>query len=64
MDTFYPFGSADMLQVALVTAHAAQLSLPQEIEKVFDMLTNDAAKVLDLKDYGLEEGRNSRPGST
>ncbi len=56
-DTFYPFGSADMLQVALVTAHAAQLSLPQEIEKVYDMITHDAAKILDLKDYGLEEGK-------
>lgn len=58
-DTFYPFGSADMLQVALVTAHAAQMSLPHEIEKMFDMITYDAAKVLDLKDYGLEEGRTA-----
>jgi cytosine deaminase len=58
-DTFYPFGSADMLQVALVTAHAAQMSLPQEIEKVFDMITYDAAKILDLKEYGLGEGRTA-----
>lgn len=27
-DTFYPYGSADMLQVANVVAHAAQMSLP------------------------------------
>ena len=55
-DTFYPFGSADMLQVALVTAHAAQMSLPEEIEKVYDMITYDAAKILGLKDYGINEG--------
>ena len=58
-DTFYPFGSADMLQVALITAHAAQMSLPHEIEKVFDMITYDAAKILGLKNYGIEEGNNA-----
>ena len=58
-DTFYPFGSADMLQVALVTAHAAQMTLPNEIEKVFDMITGDAAKILRLDNYGLEEGKNA-----
>lgn len=58
-DTFYPFGSADMLQVALVTAHAAHMSLPHEIEKVFDMITYDAAKILRLQNYGLEEGKDA-----
>lgn len=58
-DTFYPFGSADMLQVALVTAHAAHMSLPHEIEKVFDMITYDAAKILKLENYGLEEGKDA-----
>lgn len=58
-DTFYPFGSADMLQVALITAHAAQMSLPHEIEKVFDMITYDAAKILRLENYGLEEGNDA-----
>ncbi len=58
-DTFYPFGSADMLQVALVTAHAAQMSLPHEIEKIFDMITYDAAKILKLQNYGLEEGKDA-----
>lgn len=55
-DTFYPYGSGDMLQVANVTAHAAQMSLPPEIEKLYDMITVDAAKILRLKDYGLKEG--------
>lgn len=55
-DTFYPFGSADMLQVALITAHAAQMSLPHEREKIFDMITHDAAKILGLTDYGIVVG--------
>jgi len=55
-DTFYPFGSADMLQAAFVTAHAAQLSLPHERERVFSMCTEDAAKVMHLGSYGLTVG--------
>ena len=55
-DTFYPYGSGDMLQVANVTAHAAQLCLPPEIDKLYVMITVDAAKILRLKDYGLKEG--------
>ncbi|NLA71272.1 MAG: amidohydrolase family protein [Clostridiaceae bacterium] len=55
-DTFYPLGCADMLQVANVTVHAAQMSLPHELEKVFDMITTDANKIMNLEGYGLEEG--------
>lgn len=58
-DTFYPFGSADMLQVAMITAHAAHLSLPHEREQVFDMITVNAAKILELGDYGLAEGKRA-----
>ena len=45
-----------MLQVANITVHAAQMSLPPELEKVFDMITTDANKILNLEGYGLEEG--------
>ncbi len=55
-DTFYPLGCADMLQVANITVHAAQMSLPPELEKVFDMITTDANKIMNLEGYGLEEG--------
>ena len=59
-DTFYPtFGQADLLEVGLITAHAAQLSLPQEIETLFDMSTFHAAKLLRLKDYGIQEGKTA-----
>ncbi len=57
-DTFYPFGNADMLQVGLITAHAAQMSLPQEIEIIFDMITYNAAKILRINNYGIEVGND------
>lgn len=55
-DTFYPYGSADMLQVANITAHAAQMSLPHEIEKVFDMITTDANIIFKNEKYGIAPG--------
>jgi len=58
-DTFYPYGSADMLQVANVTAHAAQMSLPPEIETVYDMITTTAARIIGLRDYGLAVGKKA-----
>jgi cytosine/creatinine deaminase len=57
-DTFYPtFGQADLLEVGMLLAHAVQMSMPHEVEKIYDMCTFGAAKMLRLEDYGIEEGR-------
>jgi cytosine deaminase len=59
-DAFYPFGRADMLEVALITAHAAQLTTPAEIETVFRMMTTNAARTLGvLDDYGIAVGKRA-----
>jgi cytosine deaminase len=55
-DAFYPFGSADPLQVALIVAHAAQLGTPDEIAAALRMVGADAARLLRLPDYGLSPG--------
>ena len=55
-DTFYPFGRVDPLEVGLIAAHAAHMSLPGEIEELFDMQTNAAARVMRLDDYGFAPG--------
>lgn len=55
-DTFYPFGRADLLEVAAVSAHAAQMTLPEEIETVFDMCTRNAARACSFVDFDLVPG--------
>jgi len=59
-DAFYPFGRADLLEVALITAHAAQLTTPAEIETVFKMMTTNAARTLGVLDeYGVAVGKRA-----
>lgn len=55
-DTFYPFGRNDPLEIALLAAHAAHLSMPHQIDQVFAMPTTSAAKVLRLAGYGFAPG--------
>ena len=55
-DMFYPFGRADPLELALLLAHAAHMSQPDEIDTLFSMATERAARVLRATDYGTEPG--------
>lgn len=54
-DPYYPFGKPDQLEVASFMAHAAQLTKPHELELVYDMVTKNAAQVMQLDGFGLEE---------
>jgi cytosine/creatinine deaminase len=58
MDPWYPMGTANPLQVALVGAHATQLTAPAEVAECFRMVTDRAAAVLGLDEgYGIAPGR-------
>jgi cytosine/creatinine deaminase len=58
-DPYYPFGRASQMEVALFMAHTAHLTFPHEIEKVFDMITINAARAMRLQDYGIEPGNKA-----
>lgn len=58
-DPYYPFGKPDQLEVAVMMAHTAQLTLPRELEQVFDMVTQNAARAARLDDYGIAPGRRA-----
>ncbi len=53
---FYPYGRMDPLEVSLITAHAAHLASPDEIQAAFDMPRYHAARMLRLPRYGVEVG--------
>ena len=54
-DGFYPYGRADMLEVALFTAHAAHLQTPNERQTAWKMIGSNPANIMGIN-YGLEEG--------
>ncbi|MGR4869657.1 amidohydrolase family protein [Variovorax sp. LARHSF232] len=56
MDPWYGMGSGDMLEVAHMGLHVAQMTSQAGIRQCFDGVTGNAARVLGLKSYGLEAG--------
>ena len=56
MDPWYGMGSGDMLEVAHMGLHVAQMTSQQGIRDCFDAVTVNAAKVMHLQGYGLEAG--------
>ena len=56
MDPWYGMGSADMLEVAHMGLHVAQMTSQAGIHQCFDAVTTHAAKLMHLQGYGLEAG--------
>jgi len=56
MDPWYGMGSGDMLEVAHMGLHVAQMTSQKGIRACFDAVTTNAAKVMHLQGYGLEPG--------
>jgi len=55
-DPWYPMGSGDMLEVAHMGLHVAQMTGQDGIRACFDAVTVNAAKVMHLERYGIEAG--------
>jgi cytosine deaminase len=56
MDPWYPLGSADMLEVASMGLHVAQMTGEEGMRAAFDAVTVNAARILHLDGYGLAPG--------
>ncbi len=56
MDPWYALGSADMLEVASMGLHVAQMTSQAQMQACFDAVTTQAARLLGLEDYGLAVG--------
>lgn len=57
MDPWYSLGSGDMLEVAQMGLHVAQMTSQAQMRTCFDAVTVNGARVLGLRDYGIEVGR-------
>ncbi len=59
LDPWYSFGSHDMLEVAHMGLHVGQMTGIDEARSMFDAVTVNAARALQLEDYGLAPGCNA-----
>ena len=59
MDPWYSLGSADMLEVASMGLHVAQMTGVEQMESCFRAVTEIPAAILGLEGYGLEKGCNA-----
>ena len=61
---WYSFGSGDMLEVAHMGIHVAQMTLAaRALPTAFDAVTANAATILGLEGYGLAPGCHADSGA-
>ncbi|MBL8342821.1 MAG: amidohydrolase family protein [Rubrivivax sp.] len=56
MDPWYPLGSGDMLEVAAMGLHVAQMTGTEAMRACFDAVTTIPARILGLDGYGVAPG--------
>jgi cytosine/creatinine deaminase len=59
MDPWYSLGQADMLDVAHMGLHVAQMTSREAVRACFEAVTTNPAKVMHLEGYGLAVGNNA-----
>ena len=58
MDPWYPLGSHDMLEVAHMALHCCHMTGIDEMISCFNAVTTNAASILHLDNYGINNGSN------
>ena len=58
MDPWYPLGSHDMLEVAHMALHCCHMTGIDQMISCFNSVTADAASILHLDNYGINNGSN------
>jgi cytosine/creatinine deaminase len=56
LDPWYGMGSADMLEVAHMGLHVAQMTSRSQMRHCFDAVTVNAARLMGLQGYGIDPG--------
>jgi cytosine deaminase len=59
MDPWYGLGSGDMLDVAHMAVHVAQMTGRDAMRSAFEAVTTTPARIMGLEGYGVEVGANA-----
>ena len=59
LDPWYSLGNADMLEVANMGLHVAQMTSRDEMRRCFDMVTSINAEIMCIEDLGLAPGKRA-----
>lgn len=57
LNPFTPFGDGSLLRMANLFANTCQIGTKAGLEDCFKMITDDAAALMNIKDYGLAVGK-------
>ena len=55
-DAYYPFGRNNMLEVAFLASHLLWMTTREEIDRLYDLVTADAARAMNVAGFGLAPG--------
>lgn len=55
-DAYYPFGRNNLLEVGFLAAHLLWMTTFEEMEKIYDMITVDAARAMNVEGFAIEVG--------
>ena len=55
-DAYYPFGRNNMLEVVFLAAHLLWMTTRDDVARLYDMVTVDAARSMNIERFTLSEG--------
>jgi cytosine deaminase len=56
MNPFTPYGDASLIRMANLYANVCHVARASDLTNCLDMITNSSARLMRLRDYGIEEG--------
>lgn len=59
MDPWYSMGTGNMVAAANLLMHIVQMNGSSQIPQLFDMITTNSARLMNLNNYGIEEGNQA-----
>ncbi|OQA91288.1 MAG: Cytosine deaminase [Elusimicrobia bacterium ADurb.Bin231] len=58
-DAYYPYGRNNMLEIAFLASHLLWMTGADQMETLYDMITINGAKAMNVKNFGLKEGNDA-----